>query len=215
MKFTSLAILAALLPTAFVPSGTLHAEGEKPAERVQYPKPETKLEDPLTEKNRNNFELEQMKKGLRGSGFSGKLPPDFRKVFALLYMQDYASPALDLLKEAIGNKDIPRIREATENLHSLYSKLQKPPLSNEAKWVTISQQGKQAAVTIRSLTYRDDGQKLIDENFAKVVQSCYACHRAYGGPAEKYEELVRFKHQKDEPLKPVPDLPNPAKTKHP
>ncbi len=199
---TTVLVLAMLLQTFAIS----RAEEARPGGRIQYPKPEPSPEGPVSEKNRANEDVKMLKKRLQESGFFKALPPDYRKVYVLLYMQEYASPALDRLGVSIEKKDKKGIREAAETLYAVSTQLQVAPVGNESKWFHFSQRGKAAVSDIRALTYRDDSQKLIEENFAKLVESCYACHRVYGGPPDKYEELTRFR-QREKPLGPVPEVP--------
>lgn len=203
---TAVSLMLNAGPGSAAPAPGKPAAPSESGGRIQYPAPETRLEEPISERHADSPGVRFLKERFQNTSIKEQFPPDYRKVMMLIYMQGHASPALDLLRKAIDSKDLPLVRETTAHLHLVYSRLQRSPFANHAKWWTISQQGKSAAVTVRLLSERGDNPRLVEETFAKVVESCYACHRAYGGPTKNYEELVRFKIPLEE-LGPVPEVP--------
>ncbi len=197
-----LAASAAALALGLVPA---RAQPEEKRGRIEYPAPENRLDEPVSKKHEGDPLVEKFKEALRGSGLPSEIRPDYRKVYTLSYMQEHASPGLNSLKIAVDAKDRKGTIAAAEHLHALYSVMQNSMFATDARWWAFAQEGKQAVMNVRGLAYRGDNEKLLQANFAKAVESCYACHRVYGGPPEKFEEITRFK--KD--LKSVGPVPKP------
>jgi len=197
-----LAAAGAAIAFGLVPA---RAEPQEKRGRIEYPAPEQRLDEPVSEKHQGDPLVEKFKEALRGSGLPAEIRPDYRKVYVLSYMQEHASPGLNALKAAIDTKDRKGTIAAAEHLHALYTVIQKSMFATDARWWTFAQEGKQAVMNVRGLAYREDNEKLLQSYFAKVVESCYACHRVYGGPPEKFEEITRFR--KD--LKSVGPVPKP------